>query len=107
MGYDIIVPQQYAVEGPGGGDQLLSALGEDHALDQLVDGGILDADEIARARVVSGFRAPKFALLIAWRERFGPRADDHVVIPFPHPVLVRSEERRVGKECRSRWSPYH
>src|SRR2546430_14332556 len=22
-------------------------------------------------------------------------------------VWVRSEERRVGKECRSRWSPYH
>ena len=22
-------------------------------------------------------------------------------------MLVRSEERRVGKECRSRWSPYH
>src|SRR5438270_8744478 len=22
-------------------------------------------------------------------------------------VLPRSEERRVGKECRSRWSPYH
>ena len=22
-------------------------------------------------------------------------------------VCVRSEERRVGKECRSRWSPYH
>ena len=22
-------------------------------------------------------------------------------------VLLRSEERRVGKECRSRWSPYH
>src|SRR5256885_1746670 len=22
-------------------------------------------------------------------------------------VLVRSEESRVGKECRSRWSPYH
>ena len=22
-------------------------------------------------------------------------------------VQVRSEERRVGKECRSRWSPYH
>src|SRR5260221_6977326 len=22
-------------------------------------------------------------------------------------VSVRSEERRVGKECRSRWSPYH
>ena len=22
-------------------------------------------------------------------------------------IFVRSEERRVGKECRSRWSPYH
>src|SRR5256885_3153993 len=26
------------------------------------------------------------------------------VLAFEH---VRSEERRVGKECRSRWSPYH
>src|SRR5471030_2348055 len=24
-----------------------------------------------------------------------------------HSLLPRSEERRVGKECRSRWSPYH
>ena len=22
-------------------------------------------------------------------------------------LTIRSEERRVGKECRSRWSPYH
>ena len=22
-------------------------------------------------------------------------------------IQIRSEERRVGKECRSRWSPYH
>ena len=29
-----------------------------------------------------------------------PRKDG----PF---VAIRSEERRVGKECRSRWSPYH
>src|SRR3989442_11201027 len=25
----------------------------------------------------------------------------------PEVVRIRSEERRVGKECRSRWSPYH
>ena len=25
----------------------------------------------------------------------------------PPPPQLRSEERRVGKECRSRWSPYH
>ena len=24
-----------------------------------------------------------------------------------HVSILRSEERRVGKECRSRWSPYH
>ena len=24
-----------------------------------------------------------------------------------HESPIRSEERRVGKECRSRWSPYH
>ena len=28
-------------------------------------------------------------------------------ILFPIVFLARSEERRVGKECRSRWSPYH
>ena len=27
--------------------------------------------------------------------------------PYNSSVHDRSEERRVGKECRSRWSPYH
>ena len=29
------------------------------------------------------------------------------VVWVPTPQVLRSEERRVGKECRSRWSPYH
>ena len=29
------------------------------------------------------------------------------VVEIYGPELTRSEERRVGKECRSRWSPYH
>ena len=29
------------------------------------------------------------------------------MLPGPLGKPVRSEERRVGKECRSRWSPYH
>ena len=33
----------------------------------------------------------------------GPRND----LPEGHAPKKRSEERRVGKECRSRWSPYH
>ena len=36
------------------------------------------------------------ALLNVFTTRFARVADQ-----------VRSEERRVGKECRSRWSPYH
>ena len=33
---------------------------------------------------------------------------DTVVTPkSAEGVVPRSEERRVGKECRSRWSPYH
>ena len=30
-----------------------------------------------------------------------------VVITARREKQLRSEERRVGKECRSRWSPYH
>jgi len=30
-----------------------------------------------------------------------------VPLPFNTIAVSRSEERRVGKECRSRWSPYH
>ena len=33
--------------------------------------------------------------------------DDIVTRNLEEPTTVRSEERRVGKECRSRWSPYH
>ena len=36
---------------------------------------------------------------------------DTVMVPDGEPFVLhpgeRSEERRVGKECRSRWSPYH
>ena len=35
-------------------------------------------------------------------------ADDLVLLDSGIDSLcLRSEERRVGKECRSRWSPYH
>src|SRR5690242_1636142 len=35
---------------------------------------------------------------------FGQIGNDTASASQPNP---RSEERRVGKECRSRWSPYH
>ena len=40
-----------------------------------------------------------------------PSFTDGIIILILSTVIVvpqyRSEERRVGKECRSRWSPYH
>ena len=33
--------------------------------------------------------------------------NDKVGEVLKHGTMTRSEERRVGKECRSRWSPYH
>src|SRR3712207_9032845 len=53
--------------------------------------------------------------LAAFAERFPERTYD-VGIAEQHALTsaaglamggLRSEERRVGKECRSRWSPYH
>src|SRR5256885_6849704 len=37
----------------------------------------------------------------------GDVPDEGLVILDLAGALPRSEERRVGKECRSRWSPYH
>src|SRR5256885_15768097 len=43
-----------------------------------------------------------------WRVRLAELNRDQVVLAQLEWRLVhRSEERRVGKECRSRWSPYH
>ena len=33
--------------------------------------------------------------------------DSNIRFDFALRLANRSEERRVGKECRSRWSPYH
>src|SRR5574337_268457 len=45
-------------------------------------------------------------------DSLGPRGLQDAGLPCPSPTPgacsnSRSEERRVGKECRSRWSPYH
>src|SRR2546427_12954366 len=46
-----------------------------------------------------------YAAAVTTRIRVGVAV---VVLPVRNPIHVaRSEERRVGKECRSRWSPYH
>ena len=72
---------------------------------------LLDQDNVL-ADFESGFRRH-------WRNRFGEDAPiegkEHLFYIRDrllghlqaHATAERSEERRVGKECRSRWSPYH
>src|SRR5215213_7198824 len=53
--------------------------------------------------------------ILEWAKQVGDavEADDTIVeistdkVDAEVPAPARSEERRVGKECRSRWSPYH
>ena len=54
----------------------------------------------------------KTSKIIIKEIRFGPNTDEHdYEFKKKHAEKFlkegRSEERRVGKECRSRWSPYH
>src|SRR5450432_4756660 len=41
------------------------------------------------------------------KQGIDPLAYDMSKEPYPSGKITRLEERRVGKECRSRWSPYH
>src|SRR2546430_17478581 len=71
---------------------------------------LLDALFIDGIHVVDPPTHPAaFVVRLVLETREGAR-----VLPFPASPLaaathedLRSEERRVGKECRSRWSPYH
>ena len=58
-----------------------------------------DADSLGCAKLVVLCNAPDDNPFMAGAFH-GVSEDDAI-------INVRSEERRVGKECRSRWSPYH
>src|SRR5260370_25119683 len=66
-----------------------------------------DADN-AEVVLVQGYRSPDDVWIGAKVSLPQSIADHHDRMRIRRPILFgRSEERRVGKECRSRWSPYH
>src|SRR3989441_4571750 len=74
------------------------------------------APDLFRVRP-SAFRvSSRFRRMIALARKYRPKkfadliVQEHIAAALRGAVAggrVRSEERRVGKECRSRWSPYH
>ena len=58
---------------------------------------VMVSSVLSHDEVVMTFEALKAGALAVLDKPAGPS----------HPDAERSEERRVGKECRSRWSPYH
>src|SRR3712207_5769102 len=92
---------------------------------QLYDAAIIDREKIYQilynsakeGKVVIRFHDGDPALFSAIREQIDKLESDGIkckVVPGVTALLgaaadinLRSEERRVGKECRSRWSPYH
>ena len=54
-----------------------------------------------RNRLVGTAERPRLAVFRSNNHMYAQIIDDTVG------NTLRSEERRVGKECRSRWSPYH
>ena len=47
-----------------------------------------------------------FDFEISWDKR-NHAVEVNFLLEAQNAATTRSEERRVGKECRSRWSPYH
>ena len=64
-----------------------------------------------RGRDINPLYTKMFAQVDAYRqalEEIRPlRLQEFIRWQEKEMALLRSEERRVGKECRSRWSPYH
>ena len=70
--------------------------------DDTLDKAALHYLSLDRERLANNYRAVNFDAL-PQPLLVGGQALGKSMISVPH----RSEERRVGKECRSRWSPYH
>ena len=80
---------------------MMSDSAQERAAQLLVSGGARLGLSLAEARLIVGYMHPQLVnageVLI--------REDEAAGSSFM--ATTRSEERRVGKECRSRWSPYH
>ena len=81
---------------------------------ELKDGGVCFIDNgkiifaISEERITRKKREGGFLNSLSYANSYlGLSGNDIDLIAYSSCCEPRSEERRVGKECRSRWSPYH
>ena len=60
-----------------------------------------------RKRIAGDQERPRLSVFRSVTHIYAQVIDDLTGETLVSASTVRSEERRVGKECRSRWSPYH
>ena len=62
-----------------------------------------------RETALQNYREAVSRKIAAFRSHMGDSVLEHAEDweAVVEKAMKRSEERRVGKECRSRWSPYH
>src|SRR5256885_8445891 len=70
---------------------------------------VVVAEEIAKVSLSAGLIIGVQNGLVTYPiSQFGTKEQKEKYLPgLARGDIIRSEERRVGKECRSRWSPYH
>src|SRR3989454_12164303 len=61
--------------------------------------------KLAAAEALFRTQADAPLTLVGWPDVVAQ--ETRFAVDIPYALSLRSEERRVGKECRSRWSPYH
>ena len=82
---------------------LIGAIGNDAFGKQLRDGLAAENIDLGQLATLDAVASGTASITVAGGE------NQIIVVPAAnaHVTAERSEERRVGKECRSRWSPYH
>src|SRR5687767_3494010 len=116
----VVMPMENALSGIAGIDQLqanVQAGGNANITVRFVlERDLDDAANNVREKVAGAMRAVPPEVLPPVIQKADPDADSIMTIVLASKQMTvraltevadRSEERRVGKECRSRWSPYH
>src|SRR2546422_268299 len=88
----------------GYGDDSVAQLGGAHIACENISNVAANILEDARIGIAPLEKSTRYV-------RFDQKDEDGTYLFYREPKIMasphRSEERRVGKECRSRWSPYH